>query len=325
MICSAYEDSRLEEMDDVDRMLVLLICENPRMQNRELAKRLGVSRQAVHHRMDALTKTGAFKRMKATVSANYVNAVPAAVWGRSKTTTIDETLDRLGENEFVGRVVVAGGNFLYVLGCLRDTSELDNYVEFVKRVGEIPEPTVGMATPNAGIMPDWIDGGNRKRIYKELSHLDLQIIASLKDDARKPIPVIARSLRVSAKTVRRHLENMRIDGSLDFDVPWDFPPGEDMFTVVHVTLRSDAEKSKVGKRLLSKDPIHAYYFRSFSNLPSFLLGLISSDKMSEIRKILREIGEDEDVLTVTPNLIYYERTYDNWFERLPAASTYCTE
>lgn len=305
-------------MDDTDRKLMLLIYENPRMHNRELAKRLGISRQAVHHRMLALTRGGVFKSMKAIISVRYLDAVLAAVWGRSKTASVEKTLDRLGESEFVGRVIVAGDNYLYVLGCLRDTSELGGYLEFIEREAEMPEPILGMANFNDGIMPDWASGGKRRQSYKELSLLDLRIIVSLKDNVRRPTSEIADMLGVSAKTVGRHLENMRSEGSLDFDEPWDIPSGEDMLTVVQVNLRSDAEKAEVAKRLLSKDPIHANYFRSFSNLPGFLLGLINSDKMSEIRKILREIGEDEDVLAVTPNLVYLERLYSNWAEKIPA-------
>jgi hypothetical protein len=39
--------------------------------------------------------------------------------------------------------------------------------------------------------------------------------------------------------------------------------------------------------------------------------------MSEIRKILGEFSEDEDVVVVTPNLVYLERQYDNWAEKPP--------
>ncbi len=299
-------------MDDTDRKLILVISENPRMRTRDIAKRLGISRQAVHHRMQILAGMGVFRSMRAQPSAHYLNAVLAAVWGRSNAMSVEETMDRLGENEFVGRVVVAGGNYFYVLGNLRDTSEIDGYVEFIKQTAKMPEPIVGMANMNAGIMPDWVDGGKRKQSYKELSPLDLKIIASLRDDARKPAAKIAESIGVSTKTVRRHLEAMRADGSLDFDTPWDVPSGEDMLTLVHVNLRGGADKVLVARRLLSEDPVHFMYLRTFINLPDFLLGLICSDKMSEIRKILKRIGDDEDVEGAIPNLVYLERAYPTW-------------
>jgi DNA-binding Lrp family transcriptional regulator len=303
-------------MDDIDRKLLLLLYENPRMHNQELEKRLGISRQAIHHRMLGLAKSGVFRTIRPGISFHYVNAVPAAVWGRSRSLSIEETLDRLGGNDFVGRVVVAGGNYLYILGLLRNTSELDGYVEFVKRVAEIPEPTVGLAVMGDEILP-YLIGEKRKQSYKKLSPLDLRIIISLRGNVRRPTAEIAEMLGVSAKTVGRHMNDMISGGILDYDSPWDIPWGEDMLTVVHVSVRGDADKVRVARRLRSMDPIHLVYFRSFSNLPDFLLGLISSNKMSEIRKILAEMHEDEDVVAITPNLVYHERRYDNWAERLP--------
>jgi DNA-binding Lrp family transcriptional regulator len=306
-------------MDDIDRKLMLLIYENPRIPLQEIAKRLGISRQAVNHRMQVLTRIGVFRSVRASISQHYLDAVAVAVWGRSKAASVEKNLDRLGESEFTSRAIVAGGNDVYVIGVLRSISELDGYVGFVKGVVEMPEPTVGIVCFGDGVNPDAYDGGIRKQSPKELSPLDLKIIVSLQDDARKPIAEIADGVGVSAKAVRRRLENMKSEGSLDFNQSWDLTSGEDMLTLVQVNLRSGADKVRVARRLLSKDPLHFVLIRSFSNLPSFLLGLLCSDKMGEIRKILREIGRDEEVLAVTPNLVYLERTYWPWVEKLPAA------
>jgi hypothetical protein len=89
-----------------------------------------------------------------------------------------------------------------------------------------------------------------------------------------------------------------------------------MLTVIQVNLRDGADKVRVAKRLYAKNQIHLVMLRSFSNLPNFLHGLISSDKMSEIRKLLSEIGEDEDVLAVTPNLLHLERMYTTFDTKL---------
>ena len=311
--------SFLKEMDDTDRKLMLLIYEDPRMHLRELARRLGITRQAVHHRMRVLTKAGVFRTIKAAISNYYLDGVPVAVWGKSNAASAEETFESLGGSEFTTCVRVAGGNDLFVAGYLRDISELSSYVEFVKKAAEMPEPTVGILCVGDGINPLSFDGGMRKQSHKELSPIDLKIIASLQDDARKPIAEIADAVGVSAKTVRCHLEAMRREGSLDFDSPWDVPSGEDMVTMIYVNLRRGADKVKVARRLLSIDRIHIMYMRQFSNLPCLLLGLIYSNKMTEIRKILGAIEDDEDVLSVTPNLIYFERLYPAWDYRQTAA------
>jgi len=306
-------------MDDTDRKLLTLLEANPRTHFRELAKRVGISRQAVHRRMQVLTDIGVIKGAIAGISIAYLDAVPMAVSGISKTASIEETLDRLGESEFTRRVVVAGGNYLYVVGFLRNISELGSYVEFVRQAAKMPEPTVGIYCLDDGLMPGYsVDGsGKRKQSYKELSPLDLKIIASLKDDARRPIAEIADMVGVSARTVRRHLEGMISEGSLDMSVPMDSALGGDMFLIMHVNLRDGADKREVGRRLISKNYFQDQYIRTHSNLPSLLMWVFWSDKMTEIRKVLREIGEDEDVLSVMLNFAYLERVYTTWRDKLP--------
>jgi DNA-binding Lrp family transcriptional regulator len=183
----------------------------------------------------------------------------------------------------------------------------------------MPEPTVGIYCLDDGLSPYYyVDGGGkRKQSYKKLSPLDLRIVASLKDNARRPIAEIADMLGVSAKTVRRHLEDMMSEGSLDLSVPADLALGGDMFLVMHVSLRDGADKREVGRRLLSKYPFQDGYVRTHSNLPGLLSWVFWSDSMTEIRKVVREVGEDEDVQAVMLNFAYLERLYPNWRDKLP--------
>jgi len=311
-------------MDDIDRKILILISANPRIHFRELAKKLGISRQAVHHRMQVLTGIGVAKGTIAGISISCLDAVPVSIFGRSKTASIEETLNRLGKSEFSRRAVVAGGNFLYVVGFLRSISELGSYVEFVKREGEMLEPTVGIYCLDDGLSPDYpVDGvGKRKQSHKDLSPLDLEIIASLKDNARRPISEIADMVGVSAKTARRHLEDMITEGSLDMSAPADLSLGGDLFLIMHVNLRDSVDKREVGRRLLSKDYFQDQYIRTFNNLPSLLIWVFWSDKMTEIRKAVKETGEDEDVLSVVLNFAYLERIYaTTWLDKFPAVRT----
>jgi len=241
------------------------------------------------------------------------------VFGRSKTESIEQTLSRLGRSEFTRRAVVAGGNFLYVVGLLRNMSELDNYSEFVKRTAEMPEPTVGIYSLDEELMPDFtVDGiGKRKQSVRELTPLDLRIIASLKDDARRSMADIAEMVGASAKTVRRHLENMISEGSLDLYMHEDLPLAGDMLFVMHVNVEDGADKVEVGRRLLSKSLFQDQFVRAFSNLPGSLHWVFWSADIAQIRKALREVGEDEDVLSSMPNFVFLERIYPTWRDKLP--------
>ena len=129
---------------------------------------------------------------------------------------------------------------------MREVSELDGYAEFVKRVAKIPTPTVGIYCPDEELMPNYpVDGGGRKKkSNRTLSALDLRIIASLKDDARKPIADVAKAVGASAKTVKRHLDDMVSEGLLDLHVLMDSPSGGDMLFALHVNLKDGYDKSR---------------------------------------------------------------------------------
>ena len=312
-------------MDDTDRKLILHLSSNPRMSFRELAKNLGISKQAVHHRIQVLIKIGAIKGTTAYISVPYLDAIPMAVFGRSKAASIETVFDKLGESELTRRCVAAGGNYLYVVGLLREISELDSYAEFVIRTAEMSEPNVGIYSLDTVPMPEYVvDGvGRPKRSSRELTPLDFHIIASLKDDARRPVAEIAKMIGVSPKTVRRHLTDMMSNGSLDLSVRFDQPSAGDLMFLSHVNLRNGADKAEVSRRLLSTYPFPDAYIRTFGNIPGLLIWIFWTDKLTEMRKILRVAREDEDVLTIVPNFAFLERVYSTWRDGLHEDPALC--
>lgn len=305
-------------MDYTDRKLLMLLSRDVRMRSGELAVRLGVSRQAAQKRLKMLRSKGVFERMSVSVSWSHLGATGVLIFGRSRAESSDEVLDGLGESELTIHAISAGASHFYVTGLLRNIAELDEYAEFVSRVAEMPDPTVGVFAMHSGIMPDEVDGPRRISNDGELTALDFRIIESLKGDARRPVHEIAEAVGTSPKTVSRRLERMTSHGCLECNVPWEVIPGAQMFTLVQVRLREGADRITVGRRLYSKYENETLWVRSFSNLPGFLLCTISADTMKDACAVLKDVREDRDVLAAIPNLLYEERTYMNWRDRLTA-------
>lgn len=304
-------------MDETDRKLMTVLASDPRIHFRELASRLGISTQAVHRRMQDLMKCGVIRGTTAGISIRYLNAVPVMVFGRSNAVSVDGAVKRLSTNELSSSVLVAGGNVLYAVGLLHNISELDSYTDFVKRAAEIPEPTVGIYSLDAGLAPDFIDRGvKRKESYEKLTPLDIRIIQSLKGDARKAIGEIAKETGVSPKTVARRLENMISEGSIDLVVPMDPTKCGDIVSLVHVQLKDGASKMDVGKRLASKLSPRLWYTRSFSNLPGFLHCIVCTDRMDELRDVIESIYQDDQVKSVVPNTWYSDHIFETWRDKL---------
>jgi len=294
-----------------------IFASNPRIRFRELASKLGVSTQAVHRRVQDLMRCGVIKGTTAGISVSYLNAIPVTVFGRSNTISVENTVKRLRENELSSSVLVAGGNVIYVVGLLRNISELDGFTNFVRRTAEIPEPTVGIYSRDTGLAPDFMDkGAKSKDGHEELTPLDLRIISSLKEDARKAETDIAQEVGVSAKTVARRLAKMASDGSVDLIVPMDPTKCGDIVSLVHVQLKEGVDGRGVGKRLSSKLSPRLWYMRAYSNLPGFLHCVVCTDRMDDLREVIRKIEQDSDVKSVVPNIWYSDHVFETWRDRL---------
>jgi DNA-binding Lrp family transcriptional regulator len=183
----------------------------------------------------------------------------------------------------------------------------------------MPEPVVGIYRLDGVPMPDYhVDGVRvRKRNYKNLSQLDLKIIAALKDDGRKPVAEIAEVVGASTKTVKRRLDDMLSDGSLELHAIIDSPLGGELLSLTHINLRSGSDPAEAARRLLSKLSSLDAYVRAFVNIPDFFILIFWSDDLRIIRSKLREIRGDQDVVSATLNIGYLERVYETtWRDRL---------
>jgi DNA-binding Lrp family transcriptional regulator len=296
-----------------------VIVTNPRISFRELSKRLGITKQAAYRRLQALKESGVIERMTADISIPYLDAVTVEVSGISKAPSVLKTFDKLGECEFTRRVIAGCGNYIYVNGILREISELNGFADFVKRVAKLRDVAVGIFSPDPGLMPHYVVDGitSRKPSYRKLSNLDLRIILVLKEDVRMPVREIAKELGVSVKTVKRHLEDMMSEGSLDLHVRTDSPLAGDLMFVVNVTLRDGADSAAVGRRLLSKYSFKDAFLVSYSNIPNLLGWVFWTGEISEMRKILTAVDEDEDIVALMPNFGYLMRIYSTWQDKLP--------
>lgn len=261
--------------------------------------------------------------MTAGVSFAYLDAIPVVVFGRAQLASAERILDRLGESELTRRVVIAGGNYVYAVGELRSLAELDGYTDFVRRETEMREPIVGLFCLDDALSPEYFTDGvvTRRETYKELSELDYKIIASLKDDGRRPVAEIAQMVGVSRKTVARHIEQMMADGSLELHVMMDSPSEGPLLTVVHVDLKEGVDKVAVSRRLMEACPFPDAYVRAFSNIPGFVMLVFWCDGMRNVRMTLKRLSDDRDVRSIVPNFAYLERVYTStWRDRLSEGS-----
>jgi DNA-binding Lrp family transcriptional regulator len=291
-------------MDRTDVSLCLALMTDSRTPYHELASKLGLSINAVHKRIAAMMKMGIIRTFTAHPSLVSLGAVSVWVYGRSEAEHPGDLHKILCNNDHTYWVANSGGGFTYVGGYLRDISELDEYVAFVKRIGEISDPTVG-------IIPSF---GQRPR--ESLHPLDFQILASLMKDSRKPVTDVAADVKASAKTVHRRLEWMVEKRLAEFTIEWYPDASNDIISLCHVEAAKRFDRQKVLETLREKFSKNILVEILFSNMPNVVVIFTWANSMKQMEDLREKMGELEEVKSVMLNVLQIGYIFDTWRDKL---------
>jgi DNA-binding Lrp family transcriptional regulator len=278
---------------------------NSRTPYHELAGKLGLSINAVHKRIKVMIDAGIIRTFTARESLVSLKAISVWIFGRSEATHPGEIHTRLENNESTYWVANSGGGYIYVGGYLRNLSELDSYVAFVKKEGEIGEPTVGIIPPFTSRFPD-----------EALRPLDYQILASLHKDARKPVTDVASEIRASTKTVHRRLERMMEKGLVDLSIDWYPDASNDIVSICHISLAKNADRTKAVSSLNQRFSQNILIEVLFSNLPNMTTLFLWTNSMKQMDDLRESIGKAEGVESVVLNVLQIGYMFDTWRDRL---------
>lgn len=292
-------------MDRTDIALCLFLMSNSRTPYHELASKLGLSINAVHKRIKAMIEAGIIRTFTARESLVSLKAISVWVFGRSEAAHPNEIHTRLKSNDSTYWVANSGGGYIYVSGYLRNLSELDSYVAFVKKEGEIGEPTVGVIPQLTGRFPD-----------ETLRPLDCQILASLHKNARKPVTDVASEIRASAKTVHRRLERMVEKGLVDLSIDWYPDASNDIVSICHISLAKNADRAKVVSSLKQRLSQNILIEVLFSNLPNLTTLFLWTNSMRQMDDLRESLGKEEGVESVVLNVLQIGYMFDTWRDKL---------
>ena len=300
-------------MDETDLRLCQILIVNSRLPHRELAERLGLSVQAVHRRVEGLVKEGVIRAFTTRLSASYLNAVQAFLFGVPGTTSFKQVLDKLGEDEHTDTAIATSGNNIFIIALLRSVSELESYVEFVKKELSMPAPGVALEGstqfPNAPGRPS----GPAKA---PLTELDMRILRSLHRDSRKAVEDVAGELGVSAKTVKRHLDRMVADGVVEFGIDFEPAASTGLVSFIAVVLKPGADRATVRREMAAEHGPAIITLTTPSNLPEALMIMAWSPTTLKQRELADRIGAHPQVAAVISHIPQEARRFETWRDRM---------
>ena len=292
-------------MDRTDVSLCLFLMTNSRTPYHELAARLGLSINAVHKRIKAMIDSGIIRAFTARPSLTSLEAISVWVFGRSEAPRPSEVHLGLKTNDSTYWVANSGGGYVYVGGYLRNLSELEPYVAFVKREGGITDPTVGIIPYPPNRYP-----------REQLSRLDYQILASLHRDSRRPVSDVASEVRASAKTVHRRLERMIEKSLVDLSIDWYPDASNDIVALCHATMDRRADRAEVLAALEQRYPQNIMIHVLFSNIPNQFVLFLWTNSMKQMEDLREGLGAAEGVGSVLLNVLQIGYMFETWRDGL---------
>ena len=304
-------------MDRTDVTLCMLLLGNSRTPYQELANKLDLSVNAVHKRIKALVDARIIRAFTARLSLLALEAVTVWIFGRS-TANSSDLHTRLQKHRSTYWVAYSGGGYMYVGGYLREMSELEGYIDFVKREAQLEDPIVGILP-----LPP------HRSLEGKLYALDYQILKALHRDSRKPASAVAVEVRASARTVQRRLNRMVKKSLAELSIEWYPDASNDIISLCHVNLTARADRARVQAFLRKAFSVNILYSLGFSNLPELLVLCLWTNTFRELEDTRERIRKAEGIDSILLNVLQIGYMFDTWrddalFEKSKVVATRVT-
>ncbi|HMK45472.1 MAG TPA: winged helix-turn-helix transcriptional regulator [Methanocella sp.] len=292
-------------MDDVDIKIIQELLSNSRMTYRELADRLDLSVNSAHKRVQSLVEQGVVQRFTLHLTPKVLPQVWVRVCGKSATVLMDETVERLGANQNTSMVAVSSGNMLHILGVLRDYAEVNKFVNFAIKTGEIADPDIRL--PN----PPHFQG----TAEVSLTRTDYRILASLQENCRKQIVDMAAELCISAKTVRRRLSGMEKGEAVHYRINFDHALLGGVFTLLDLYVNKGVDPQEVIALINRKYAKNLMGVRTFSTLPNEITIDVWTRSLAELKTLQDSLQREGSFSRIVPIMVYHATYFETWREQ----------
>lgn len=300
-------------MDEIDFAISMMLMWNSRIPYQELAKTFNMSVNSIHKRIKAMVNLGIIKKFVTQLNVPAFKPTPSnlIMFGASKAKNLKGVIEKLGINENIYTVSQHSGNLLIIHAHIRNLSDLEPLVSFVKQTAEIPELKVGLESifmrPEADV--------DDTREFK-LSNTDFLIVNALKDNSRKSIVEIAEEIGISTKTVRRHLDFLIENHLILFTIHWYPDKCSEVTAMIILTIKPSikVDKMKIVETLQNNLGQKILFTWTFSTLPNTIILCVWVSSMKELQNIQASFISD-DFESVSINIGIGGKIFPTWREK----------
>jgi DNA-binding Lrp family transcriptional regulator len=282
-------------LDPIDKRLILELDNNCRATFQELALKLGMTANAVRKRVTKLVEQGVIEEFvvimrPAMTGAEFLLALLYTDGSEEEETLLNE----LGSNPGViqtGLIVSIKGRTYFVLAEYVGATGLMDLRKFMGQFDSVKDMELHTLLRQQG-----------SRI--ELTKLHLRVLRQLMADARMSITDIASNAGLSAKRVRRALDDITDCGAFWLAARWNLSAGEDTEFYVRIEIdEQKADREAVDEWLRSNYP-NEYWLSFHSAIEPTVFAKFVTNHFRESENISRAIKKAPFVKS-TDTLICY--------------------
>ncbi len=300
-------------MDDMDVAICRMLLMNARTPYSEIGRALEMTPQAIHRRVQTLIEDGIITGSGAFLTHRALGQMWVMVHGWSEAPSMADLADRLAVGKFVAVMFVASGNQVYVHGSVTDFDELTGFVNMVQQEAMISDIQVGILAKPPPAEPGLV------------SRLDLRIISSLQEDARRPVTEVSEETGASVKTVRRRLKRLIDEGLVHLAIHWEPETQGAVISNIHLSLMDDVEPERAAFVLIKRLGKKAVRTLSFVDRSDLVIASVWSPNVRDMQSICDDLEAEGIFKSVVPHIlrsIYYfdENRHAPLTERLERAN-----
>ena len=289
-------------MDDIDKRIILKLDSDCRMTYQMMANKLGLSSTAIRKRLTKLLDSGIIDRFMTTLSLEMIDSdLIIAIVQTDGSEFQDEFISEMRKNSSVVQVshVACGKGGLYsVFAVTSGVQALSDFGLFLRTLKSVTNVEIHVLVYPRG-----------KKV--ELTNLQLRVLKHLVDDPRMSIADLAEMTGMTARRVRRVIDELHEGSGIDFSVYWNLGKGGLTEILLRIEWDENISNHESVTDWLRKEYPLEFWTPFISATSPIMFARFVVDKLETIESITKGVRKAPFVKSVTI-LVFFSNNMFEW-------------
>jgi Lrp/AsnC family leucine-responsive transcriptional regulator len=284
-------------LDEIDKQILVALARNCRITYQELARRHGISANAIRRRIMNLEESGEISKYVVTLSAGMIgsNQIFGYLTSDGSRDEVEMT-DQIGSHpNIIAAAAYSTGTYAFVANydTAQEMHEISSFLRNIKSVID------------AEIHPTIIPPGQKM----ELTKLHLRILKFLVQDPRLSVVEIANKSGLTARRVRRLLGQLEESGAVQFKALVELGAASSIPFIARIRWNERGTTyEQIIEWLEQKYPLAVWEHFVSATEPT-LFTLLSGENLTDVNEMTREIRRHPDIESVITSISSFHKFF----------------